>query len=100
MTADNQPLVTPDVSPLMEMTHESMLDRWRQGLVTRMSPTINTFAKTDGSWWTANHDMWQRVVQAERNQQLDCHHDRFESVQTASGPVGASSPWHVSDKAA
>lgn len=101
MTADKHPPVQPDISPLMEMTHEAMLARWRQGLVTPMSPTINTFAKTDGSWWTASQDTWQRVMQAERNEQLDCHHDRFESVRTtAYDSATTPSPWCLSDKSA
>jgi hypothetical protein len=82
---------------MMEMTHQAMLARWRQGLVTRMSPTINTFAKTDGSWWTATQDVWHRIAQAERNAELDCHHDRFGSVQTATGPEAPSSPWYYAD---
>ena len=63
MTVDNHLTAHPDTSPLTEMSHEAMLARWRQGLVTPMSPTINTFAKTDGSWWTADKDSWQRVAQ-------------------------------------
>ena len=97
VTADHRPTANPDVSPLMEMTHQTMLARWRQGLVTPMSPTINTFAKTDGSWWTANQDMWQRVAQADRNEQLDCHHDRFESVRTTTGWATVS-PWRTADE--
>jgi len=77
----------------MEMTHEAMLARWQQGLVTPMSSTINTFAKTDGSWWTANQGIWQRVPQVESNERLDCHHDRFESVRQAKGPATGPSPW-------
>jgi hypothetical protein len=99
VTADKYPPVQPDISPLMEMTHEAMLARWRQGLVTPMSPTINTFAKTDGSWWTAIQDTWQRVMQAERNEELDCHHNRFVSV-AAYGSATTTSPWRLSDKSA
>jgi hypothetical protein len=76
----------------MEMTHEAMLARWHQGLVTPMSPTISTFAKTDGSWWTAGHAAWRRVPHAEHNEQLDYHHARFESVRQAKGPAATASP--------
>jgi hypothetical protein len=86
-----------DISPLMEMTHEAMLARFQQGLVTPMSPTINTFAKTDGTWWTAGEKTWQRVAQPERNQQLDCHHDRFGSVHPTKGAPAMSSPWRLAD---
>ncbi|BCJ75048.1 hypothetical protein CS0771_45920 [Catellatospora sp. IY07-71] len=77
------------------MTHEAMVARWQQGLVTPMSSTINTFAKTDGSWWTVSQGAWQRVQQAERNERLDYHHDRFESVCQAKGPAGTNSQWVV-----
>jgi hypothetical protein len=65
-----------------------------------MSPTINTFAKTDGSWWTASQDTWQRVMQVERNEQLDYHHDRFESVRSAHDSATTTSSWCCSDKSA
>jgi hypothetical protein len=84
-----------DVTALMEMTHETMMARWRQGLVTPMSPTISTFAKTDGSWWTASQFTWLRVSLAEDNERLDFHHDRFGSVDQAKGPAtnAGASPW-------
>lgn len=84
-----------DVTALMEMTHETMMARWRQGLVTPMSPTISTFAKTDGSWWTANQFIWIRVSVAEDNERLDFHHDRFGSIDQAKGPAttARTSPW-------
>jgi hypothetical protein len=81
------------MSVLTEMTHEAMLARWQQGLVTPMSSTINTFAKTDGSWWTASQGAWQRVPQTERNERLDYHHAMFESVSQAKGPLGANPRW-------
>lgn len=79
----------------MEITHEAMLVRWQQGLVTPMSATINTIAKTDGTWWTESAGAWQRVPQADRNDRLDYHHDRFGSVTQAKGPAGTNSPWGV-----
>lgn len=96
MPADDHPPTRPDVSLLTEMTHEAMLVRWRQGLVTPMSSTINTFAKTDGSWWTASKGTWQRVAQVEHNERLDCHHDRFESAGQAKGSGTTPSPWSSS----
>ncbi|MBV1850033.1 hypothetical protein [Catellatospora tritici] len=77
------------MSVLTEMTHEAMVARWQQGLVTPMSSTIDTIAKTDGSWWTASEGAWQRVAQADRNERLDYHHDRFGSTCQAKGPVGS-----------
>ncbi len=77
----------------MEMTHEAMVMLWQQGLVTPMSSTINTFAKTDGSWWTAADDRWLRVSEPARNEQLDYHHGRFQSSKQAQGPMTAVSPW-------
>src|SRR5690348_11067478 len=91
--SDTFPPVHTDVSVSMEMTHEAMVVRWQQGLVTPMSSTIDTFAKTDGSWWTASQGTWQRILQADRNERLDYHHDRFESVCQAKGPAGANSQW-------
>jgi hypothetical protein len=88
--ADNDPPACPDVSTLMEMTHEAMLARWQQGLVTPMSSTISTFAKTDGTWWTADRAAWLRVACAEHNDRLDYHHDRFESVRQAKGPAATA----------
>ena len=95
MSVDNDQSSQLDVSALMEMTHETMMARWRQGLVTPMSPTISTFAKTDGTWWTASQVIWLRVSLAEDNERLDFHHDRFERVDQAKGPVTTtrSSPW-------
>lgn len=95
MSADNLPPARPDMSLLTEMTHEAMVARWQQGLVTPMSSTINTIAKTDGSWWTESQGAWQRVPQSERNERLDYHHERFGSVCQARGPAGANSPWGV-----
>lgn len=89
MLADNDAPACPDVSALTEMSHEAMLARWQQGLVTPMSTTISTFAKTDGSWWTAGQTGWLRVPLAERNERLDCHHERFESSRQAKGPTAA-----------
>lgn len=87
--------MTPDTSSLAaqltEMTHAAMLERWQEGLVTPMSSTITTFAKTDGSWWTSAEQMWQRVCAVERNEQLDFHHERFFKVEQAKGP--ATNPW-------
>jgi hypothetical protein len=97
LLADNPPPAVPDVSPLMEMPHETMLARWQQGLVTPMSSTINTFVKTDGTWWTASQDMWQRVPQVEGNERLDYHHARFESVHQAQGPATTTSPWYLAN---
>lgn len=82
------------------MTHEAMVARWEQGLVTPMSSTIDTFAKTDGSWWTASQGGWQRVAEADRNERLDYHHDRFGSVCQAKGPVGMNSQWSGADRRA
>lgn len=98
MPFDNPPLVGSDPDTVLEMTHEAMLARWQQGLVTPMSSTINTFVKTDGTWWTAIQDTWERVSQAERNERLDYHHDRFESVRQAQGPATTVSPWHIADR--
>ncbi|MGN9809141.1 hypothetical protein ACTMSW_07265 [Micromonospora sp. BQ11] len=95
MPADSLSTARPGMSDLTEMTHEAMVARWQQGLVTPMSSTIATFAKTDGSWWTASQGAWQRVPQADRNERLDYHHDRFESTCQAKGPVGSNSPWGV-----
>ncbi|WP_155372871.1 hypothetical protein [Catellatospora vulcania] len=72
------------------MTHEAMVALWQQGLVTPMSSTINTIAKTDGSWWTESQGAWQRVPQSERNQSLDYHHERFGSVCQAKGPAAVN----------
>lgn len=87
MFADNDAPTCPDVSALMEMSDEAMQARWQQGLVTPMSATISTFAKTDGSWWTAGQGGWLRVPLADHNERLDCHHERFESVRQAKGPA-------------
>ncbi len=92
MSADNDSPAWPDVTALMEMTHEAMLARWQQGLVTPMSSTINTFAKTDGSWWMASQAAWQRVDQTEHSQRLDYHHERFGSVRQAKGPASSFAP--------
>jgi hypothetical protein len=91
---DGQP-PCPDVSALMEMTHETMMTRWRHGLVTPMSSTISTFAKTDGSWWTAGQATWLRVPLAGSNELLDLHHDRFERCEQANFPATTAdrSPW-------
>jgi hypothetical protein len=95
MPADDDQASCPDVSALMEMTHEAMMARWRQGLVTPMSLTISTFAKTDGSWWTAAQATWLRVPLAGRNELLDLHHDRFEQCGQANfpGTTADRSPW-------
>ncbi|GAA4722169.1 hypothetical protein [Phytohabitans rumicis] len=95
MPVDDDHSAQLDVTALMEMTHETMMARWQQGLVTPMSPTISTFAKTDGSWWTASQVTWLRVSLAERNERLDFHHDRFESIDQAKGPAttARTSPW-------
>jgi hypothetical protein len=79
----------------MEMTHEAMIARWYEGLVTPMSSTITTFAKTDGSWWTANQSAWLRVPLANKNEQLDFHHERFGVIEQAKGPGHSTgrSPW-------
>ncbi|MEV4411021.1 hypothetical protein [Catellatospora sp. NPDC049609] len=82
------------------MTHEAMVARWEQGLVTPMSSTMNTFAKTDGTWWTVSQGAWQRVSQTERNERLDYHHSRFESSCQARGPAGSDSPWGVVGRSA
>ncbi|WP_020523822.1 hypothetical protein [Catelliglobosispora koreensis] len=79
-----------DISGMTELTHEAMAARWQLGLVTPMSPTINTFAKTDGSWWTANAAAWLRVPLAEHNERLDFHHERFGRVDQAKGPTPPS----------
>ncbi len=100
MLAENAPPAHPDLSTLAEMTHEAMVLRWQQGLVTPMSSTINTFAKTDGSWWTVSQGAWQRVAQADRNERLDYHHSRFESSCQAKGPAGTSSPWGAAGQGA
>ncbi|NUT35692.1 MAG: hypothetical protein HOV79_21770 [Hamadaea sp.] len=83
-----------DVSALTEMTNETMIARWREGLVTPMSSTISTFAKTDGSWWTAGQASWSRLPTAD-SERLDFHHDRFSNNHQAKGPVthGPASPW-------
>lgn len=91
MPVDDDPSLSVDVSTLTEMTHETMMERWRLGLVTPMSATINTFAKTDGSWWTAAQATWQRIAPLEDNQRLDCHHDRFR--QNDSRGRAATSAW-------
>ncbi|GAA1359009.1 hypothetical protein GCM10009661_00340 [Catellatospora chokoriensis] len=96
MHADNLSPVRPDLSSMTEMTHEAMVARWQQGLVTPMSSTINTFAKTDGSWWTVSDGAWQRVPESARSEQLDYHHDRFASTCQAKGPAGTNSPWGAS----
>ncbi|MEV6970359.1 hypothetical protein AB0M47_35155 [Hamadaea sp. NPDC051192] len=77
------------------MTHETMMARWRLGLVTPMSATISTFAKTDGTWWTAAGAMWNRVSMLEENERLDFHHDRFGDRAQASGPTTTTpaNPW-------
>jgi hypothetical protein len=95
MPVDHDRSAQLDITALMEMTHETMMARWRQGLVTPMSPTISTFAKTDGSWWTASEAIWLRVAHAERNERLDFHHDRFGSIEQAKGPgtTAGTSPW-------
>jgi hypothetical protein len=95
MSVDNDHSSQLDVSALTEMTHEAMMARWRQGLVTPMSPTISTFAKTDGSWWTASQVTWLRVSLAEQNERLDFHHDRFECIDQAKGPAtnARPNPW-------
>ena len=95
MPADDDQSLCPDVSALMEMTHDAMIARWRQGLVTPMSSTISTFAKTDGSWWTAGQATWLRVPLADRNELLDLHHDRFERSEQANFPATTAdrSPW-------
>jgi hypothetical protein len=95
MHADNDSESNLEVSALMEMSHEAMMARWRDGLVTPMSSTISTFAKTDGSWWTAGQAAWLRVPQAEHNERLDFHHDRFVCVEQAKGPSSTAvrSPW-------
>jgi hypothetical protein len=89
---DNFPPTRPDECALTEMSHEAMAARWQQGLVTPMSSTMTTFARTDGSWWTAGEDTWQRIPQADRNERLDYHHDRFAAVSQVKGPVGTNSP--------
>jgi len=90
--AEENPTLGTDISSMMEMTHEVMLLRWRQGLVTLMSSTISTFAKTDGSWWMAGPAAWQREARAERNERLDYHHSLFESSRQAKGPAASTSP--------
>ena len=96
MTVDDDPSLSLDVSTLTEMTHETMMERWRLGLVTPMSATISTFAKTDGSWWTAAQAAWQRIAPIEDNQRLDCHHDRFR--QNDQRTAASSAPASVWDK--
>ncbi|NUR72442.1 MAG: hypothetical protein HOU81_16625 [Hamadaea sp.] len=95
MPVDGDRSEFPDVSRSSEMTHAAMMERWQLGLVTPMSATISTFAKTDGSWWTAVEAMWQRVSVAAENDRLDFHHDRFGRSEQASGPATAvpASPW-------
>jgi len=95
MPVDNDRPSYLDVSALTEMPHETMMARWRQGLVTPMSSTISTFAKTDGSWWTASQATWLRVPLADHNERLDFHHDRFERIDQAKGPAATAepSPW-------
>jgi len=88
---EEDPALGTDVSSMMEMTHEVMLARWRRGLVTPMSSTISTFAKTDGSWWTAGLAAWQRELRAEHNERLDYHHSLFASARQARGPASAIS---------
>jgi len=87
MATDNDFSWCLDVSALTEIPHETMMARWQQGLVTPMSPTINTFAKTDGSWWTTDQIAWRRVPAAADNDRLDFHHDRFGHNGQAQGPV-------------
>lgn len=83
-----------DVSTVTEMTHETMMSRWHQGLVTPMSSTISTIAKTDGSWWTSAQAVWHRVLVIEDNQRLDCHHDRFSQNELRTGSAARTpSAW-------
>ncbi|GIH02951.1 hypothetical protein Rhe02_10180 [Rhizocola hellebori] len=84
-----------DTANLTEMSHEAMIARWREGLVTPMSATMTTFAKTDGSWWAVNELAWSRISRAEQNEQLDFHHERFGRVEQAKGPAkkNGRSPW-------
>ncbi|GAA2375261.1 hypothetical protein Cme02nite_04760 [Catellatospora methionotrophica] len=98
MSVDDLAAERTDLGALTEMTHEAMLARWHQGLVTPMSSTINTFAKTDGSWWTTSEGAWQRVPQSARSEQLDYHHDRFASTCQAKGPAGSKSPWGAASR--
>lgn len=96
MLPSNPPTMPqPSMSLGNEMTHEAMIARWYEGLVTPMSSTITTFAKTDGSWWTANQSAWQRVPLDKKNEQLDFHHERFGNVEQAKGPGHSTglSPW-------
>ncbi|MDI1462869.1 hypothetical protein QEZ54_17985 [Catellatospora sp. KI3] len=93
MSADAFLPAQPDLGASTEMTHEAMVARWQQGLVTPMSSTIDTFAKTDGSWWTGGQGGWQRVAEADRNERLDYHHNRFGSTSQAKGPVAVSPQW-------
>jgi hypothetical protein len=97
MPVDDDPSLSLDVSTLTEITHETMMERWRLGLVTPMSATISTFAKTDGTWWTAAQTAWQRITPIEDNQRLDCHHDRFRANDQRSG-AATSAPASVWDK--
>jgi hypothetical protein len=94
MTVDNDPPERPDISMSMELSHEAMMERWRQGLVTPMSATIDTFAKTDGSWWTVSPTVWLRVRVTEHNERLDFHHARFTCLEQAGGPAAKRSRWH------
>ncbi len=86
---------SPETAPPTEMSHDEMISLWRQGLVTPMSATISTFAKTGGSWWALNDASWSRVAVAQRNEELDFHHERFGRVEQARGPGHAAgrSPW-------
>lgn len=95
MPVDDDLSLGLDVSTLMEMTHETMMARWQRSLVTPMSSTITTFAKTDGSWWTADQIMWRRVQVAADNDRLDFHHERFGGSEQAKGPATdrPASPW-------
>ena len=84
-----------NVSALTEMPHETMMARWQLGLVTPMSATISTFAKTDGSWWTSAETIWRRISPLEDNERLDFHHDRFGRNAQVAGPATTTpaSPW-------
>lgn len=95
MPADNNPSSYLDVDAMTEMEHETMMARWRQGLVEPMSLTITTFVKTDGSWWTAGQACWLRVLPADHNERLDLHHDRFTRNEQARFPAttAAPNPW-------
>ena len=97
MHVDEDPSLSVDVSALTEMTHETMMERWQLGLVTPMSATVTSFAKTDGSWWSATQAVWQRIASIEDNERLDCHHDRFRQNDQRSGSA-ANGPASVWDK--